>query len=117
MRSFARIFVLFLVNLDRGLGYNFPAEAVQLSEEDVKDNPDLAFGSLNGLNRINQTGCKLWPTDPEWPSQARWDALNTSLGGALIKGVPPASSCYPGAGFDEAKCAAVRRGFSQATFM
>ena len=117
MRSFAPLFVFLLANLEHVLSYNFPNEAIQLSEEEIQDNPDLAFGGLNTLQQATRTKCKLWPGDADWPSQARWDAFNTSLGGALIKGIPPASYCYPGDGFNEAKCAAVRRGFSQAVFM
>lgn len=102
--------------LSCALAYNFPNEAIQLSEADVEGNPDLAFASANTLKQVNRTKCKVWPGDADWPSETRWNALNSSLGGALIKGVPPASYCYPGEGFNEARCAAARRSFSSIVF-
>ncbi|KAF2197179.1 FAD-binding domain-containing protein [Delitschia confertaspora ATCC 74209] len=93
------------------LCYNFPHEGIQLTEAEVKGNPDLDFGKWNPSRpNKNITKCKAWPGDANWPNQARWDAFNSSLSGALIKGVPPASYCYAGAGFDQVKCAATRSG-------
>jgi hypothetical protein len=113
MRSLAPYLPLFLSS---ALAYNFPNEAIQLSEAGVEGNPDLAFGNVKALNQVNKTKCKLWPGDADWPSDTRWNAFNSSLGGALIKGIPPASYCYPGDGFDGAKCAAARAGFSSIVF-
>ncbi|KAH8714032.1 FAD binding domain-containing protein [Phaeosphaeriaceae sp. PMI808] len=39
--------------------------------------------------------CKTYPGDPEWPSDAVWRLFNGLLGGALIRTVPEASTCYP----------------------
>ncbi|KAF2638743.1 FAD-binding domain-containing protein [Massarina eburnea CBS 473.64] len=39
--------------------------------------------------------CKCTPNDSCWPSSTEWATLNTTLGGALIRGIPPASVCYP----------------------
>lgn len=44
--------------------------------------------------------CKVTPADPEWPSIAEWQSLNSSVGGALLTTVPAASSCYSGNPFD-----------------
>ncbi|KAI1379578.1 FAD-dependent monooxygenase [Hypoxylon crocopeplum] len=44
--------------------------------------------------------CKNNPSDPTWPSDNEWGALNSSTGGALIKASPVASSCYDGNPFN-----------------
>ncbi|KAM0207040.1 hypothetical protein ACHAQD_012211 [Fusarium lateritium] len=41
-------------------------------------------------------GCKLSPSDPNWPSLEEWGELNRTIGGALLKTQPAASSCYKG---------------------
>jgi hypothetical protein len=46
------------------------------------------------------------PGDKEWPSDSAWAKFNTTLGGALIKGVPPALVCYAGT-YDATQCAEV----------
>jgi hypothetical protein len=38
--------------------------------------------------------CKVTPAETDWPSALDWDALNISLGGALLTTNPAASSCY-----------------------
>jgi hypothetical protein len=43
------------------------------------------------------------PGDPEWPSDQDWEALNETVRGNLIKGVPLAQSCY-GAEANETEC-------------
>lgn len=35
------------------------------------------------------------PGDDCWPSLEAWNALNSSVEGRLIRGIPPASVCYP----------------------
>ncbi|KAH7069699.1 hypothetical protein BKA63DRAFT_87927 [Paraphoma chrysanthemicola] len=39
--------------------------------------------------------CKCDPRSKCWPSDTEWASLNKTLGGALIRGVPPGSVCYP----------------------
>lgn len=89
------------------IAVNFPYESHQLKTSEVKNNSDFQFGNSA---IISKPVCKTFPGDVSWPSSERWDALNTSLGGALIKGVPPAAACYAGEYNDATKCAAVRRG-------
>ncbi|CAG8285049.1 unnamed protein product [Penicillium nalgiovense] len=38
--------------------------------------------------------CKCAPSDPCWPSDADWSALNKTVSGRLIKTIPPAAVCY-----------------------
>ena len=55
--------------------------------------------------------CKPVPGDAGWPSDSDWSSLNTTVGGKLIAGVPPASACFPGgkpvSPADSATCASV----------
>lgn len=84
---------------------NFPWETVQLTEDEVASYSDISFGDTTGSN-ATYTGpeCKIGPGDPGWPSVEEWDKLNRTLGGALLKPVPPGSACYPGPYYDAAKC-------------
>ena len=41
-------------------------------------------------------GCKLSPSDPNWPPVEEWGELNRTINGALLKTQPAASSCYKG---------------------
>jgi hypothetical protein len=87
---------------------SFPYENITLTDADVKNNPSIAFGSLSspsaGPTSLN--GCKIFPGDKQWPSDSAWAYLNSTLGGTLIKGVPPALVCYTGT-YDAAQCAEV----------
>lgn len=53
--------------------------------------------------------CKCSPADDCWPKANLWDALNITVGGNLIKNVPPAAVCYNQyrgvSTFDAGKCA------------
>ncbi|KAI4664655.1 uncharacterized protein J4E79_002953 [Alternaria viburni] len=93
--------------------YNFPYEGIQLTDSDVGTNPDLAFGKAN---TSNIPSCKSYPGYDGWPSSTQWSALNISLGGTLLKGIPPAAACYEGEYKDTAKCSNVRRRQSDALF-
>ncbi|RAH78611.1 FAD-binding domain-containing protein [Aspergillus japonicus CBS 114.51] len=39
--------------------------------------------------------CKIYPGDAAWPSTSHWSILDQALGGALVKTVPLAATCYP----------------------
>lgn len=47
--------------------------------------------------------CKVFPGDKAWPSTQTWASLNQTTGGALIRGVPRASTCYS-PGYDADDC-------------
>ena len=48
------------------------------------------------------------PNSECWPSPVEWSALNKTLSGNLIRGVPPASVCYPSEpNYNEERCAVV----------
>ncbi|RYP57309.1 hypothetical protein DL769_009554 [Monosporascus sp. CRB-8-3] len=68
------------------------------------------FTILCALGVSAQQTCKLTPFDADWPSEADWSALNTTLGGSLIKTQPVASSCYPGNPFHSSQaCEIVKK--------
>ncbi|KAE9362698.1 FAD-binding domain-containing protein [Stipitochalara longipes BDJ] len=86
---------------------NFPYENITLTDADVKNNTSIAFGSLSSATPGPTTsGCKVFPGDKQWPSDSAWALLNTTLGGGLIKGVPPALVCYTGT-YNAAQCTEV----------
>ncbi|PVH96910.1 putative isoamyl alcohol oxidase [Periconia macrospinosa] len=49
------------------------------------------------------SSCRCFPGDACWPAKAKWDVLNSTVGGALIKTTPLASVCR-GLTFSEAAC-------------
>jgi hypothetical protein len=95
-----------LLNAQISLAYNFAYESIQLKPSDIGENPDIAFGEApdEGLPR-----CKNYPGYEGWPSASQWKALNASLAGTLIGGIPPAAACYKGEYKDAANCANIRR--------
>ena len=103
---------IFLV-AQAAFAYNFAYESIQLTDLDVGDNPDLAFGNAS---TGDIPSCKSYPGYEGWPSSTQWSALNMSLGGTLLKGIPPAAACYEGEYKDTAKCSNVRRRQSDALF-
>jgi hypothetical protein len=111
-RGFSLFLSLFVAQA--AFGYNFPYESIQLTELDVAEEPDLAFGEGTGGSIFS---CKSYPGYEGWPSSMQWSALNVSLGGTLLKGIPPAAACYQGEYKDAAKCANVRRRQSDALFV
>lgn len=53
--------------------------------------------------------CKAVPGSANWPSTAKWAALNESLDGRLLKPSPPGAVCHPERPeYDAAACAAVK---------
>ncbi|KAJ4299023.1 hypothetical protein N0V90_004267 [Kalmusia sp. IMI 367209] len=57
------------------------------------------------------------PDSDCWPSDAEWSSLNSTLSGALIRGVPPGSVCYPDQpDYSEDACAIVRSHWFNSTW-
>lgn len=82
-----------------------PFEETQLQPQylaslSAEDSSLLSFGDSTSAAQPKHGGrakdCKVFPGDAEWPSEAAWDVLNRTLGGALIKTVPIAAPCYNG---------------------
>ncbi|KAL8423851.1 hypothetical protein RB596_003896 [Gaeumannomyces avenae] len=92
----------------------FQYETVQLRAEDVsrlggQHAPLLEFEHEGNPTPVLDAGeCRAFPGTDSWPTQSAWDALNSTLGGALIPTVPAAAPCYRDWGnYDAEKCAAV----------
>ncbi|PQE31457.1 fad binding domain-containing protein [Rutstroemia sp. NJR-2017a WRK4] len=102
-------------------------ETVQLAESDLSHLNDsmqalFTFGdattsdaSTSASARSSGTGCKVFPGDHNWPKEEVWELFNILLGGALIKTVPIAASCYYGEHYDAAKCAYVTENWTNST--
>ncbi|KAI5309824.1 hypothetical protein KEM55_002327 [Ascosphaera atra] len=48
--------------------------------------------------------CKCTPKDPCWPSPSKWNALNATVHGKLVRNEPLAKPCYQGPGYDAEQC-------------
>lgn len=67
-----------------------------------------AGGGHNGPH----SKCKAVPGSRDWPSDSEWAKLNRTLGGQLIKPVPPGGVCHPTyPTFDPVACPAVALGW------
>ncbi|KAF9645739.1 FAD binding domain protein [Thelephora ganbajun] len=54
--------------------------------------------------------CKVVPGDPEWPSESKWNTLNETVGGRLIKNVPIAAPCYQSSPhYNATECQRIRK--------
>ncbi|OBT38737.1 hypothetical protein VE00_10689 [Pseudogymnoascus sp. WSF 3629] len=63
----------------------------------------------------NPKVCKAQPGTKSWPSEAKWESLDKSLLGQLIKTVPPGAVCHPSQpSYDAAACPAVQEGWKLA---
>ncbi|KAK0621886.1 FAD binding domain-containing protein [Bombardia bombarda] len=100
-----RWFFFLLLLAPATLAVNFPWESVQLSKSDLVGYPDIAFGDATSSNATyHGPRCKVGPVDPEWPTADEWTRFNETLGGSLLKPIPPGAACYPGPNYDAAKC-------------
>ncbi|KAL2842314.1 hypothetical protein BJX68DRAFT_270759 [Aspergillus pseudodeflectus] len=96
---------------DSGKDY-FDFEAVQLLPADLKtlNESDAALFDFDSAESQSDNSartlrrCKVFPGDALWPSRSIWSLLDTVTGGALVKGVPRASTCYSGPAYDAADC-------------
>ena len=85
---------------------NFPFETIQLTDADVLNHTEIQFGNAS-LPRPN-VACRSYPGDASWPSSSTWDSFNKTLGGALIKPLPPGAPCYAGTSFNKLQCTLVQ---------
>ncbi|KAK1977134.1 FAD binding domain-containing protein [Colletotrichum cereale] len=58
----------------------------------------------------SDTGCRCFPGDACWPTAAKWDAFNQTVGGRLIATVPIGAPCHDSSfgAYDDAKCTALK---------
>ncbi|XDG05417.1 hypothetical protein ABKA04_005032 [Annulohypoxylon sp. FPYF3050] len=81
------------------------SDSIRLSQDDIGDFSAIDFGDETTASRYQAADCKVFPGDEAWPSLEEWTLLNGTLGGALLKPKPVASSCYQGPDFNQAECA------------
>ncbi|KXX80981.1 6-hydroxy-D-nicotine oxidase [Madurella mycetomatis] len=58
--------------------------------------------------RQNRGSCRYLPGDDGWPCDSKWAALNRTVGGRLIRGVPIGQPCY-GNSADPSACSEVQK--------
>lgn len=92
----------------------FTSETLQLTDAalaNVSSNQSALFefgNSSSTLTTRTVGGCKVFPGDFWWPSNFVWSLFDKFLGGALIKTVPLAASCYSSwPQYDANECAAI----------
>lgn len=107
MLTFVFLAALPLLNV---AALNFGWELEQLTESEALSNAAYRFGE--GSARAVEEDCRFIPGDDDWPSDEDWAALNTTLGGALLKPKPLGSVCYFGPDYDAARCAQLRQGWT-----
>ncbi|XP_055348574.1 uncharacterized protein LOC129595554 [Paramacrobiotus metropolitanus] len=76
-----------------------------------------AAQSYSNINGGNSTKCRCLPGDSCWPSDADWNALNTSLAGRLVIPHPTAYPCYAGAGFNSRDCQQIQKYYNRPGFL
>ncbi|TGO31595.1 hypothetical protein BHYA_0496g00020 [Botrytis hyacinthi] len=66
---------------------------------------------------IADSGCKCLPSEPCWPSQSEWTALNESISGHLIQSSPPAAVCYPSQpNYNASECDSILTAWTSSAF-
>jgi hypothetical protein len=87
-------------------GKSFPFESVELTQAETQHFRDIRFGNREAAPKWTSTvpQCRAWPGSEDWPREAEWKQLNTSLEGALLKPLPPASACYQGDNYNVTTC-------------
>ncbi|KAF5872124.1 putative fad binding domain protein [Botrytis fragariae] len=102
----------------------FDFETIQLKTSDLAQlNASMqalfTFGNASSVDASSiassRSACKVFPGDAEWPADDVWDIFNDLLGGALIKTIPIASSCYNDWNYNADKCAFVTDNWTNST--
>ncbi|KAL5046747.1 hypothetical protein BDW71DRAFT_207232 [Aspergillus fruticulosus] len=84
---------------------NETVELLPAALQRLNDSRATLFGFDAANSHVdNSPLCKAFPGDASWPSRDTWSLLNRVTGGALIKGVPRASTCYNGPAYDTEDC-------------
>ncbi|KAH8646888.1 hypothetical protein BX600DRAFT_518908 [Xylariales sp. PMI_506] len=77
----------------------------------------ILLGAFVLVNAGDTRNCKCAPGDSCWPSDGDFEALNQTVSGQLIRGVPPASVCYQDQpDYDESACQTVATSWFESTF-
>ncbi|KAI0021773.1 FAD binding domain-containing protein [Xylariomycetidae sp. FL0641] len=96
---------------------NFDFELDTLDASAIGNFSDIAFGRASPSNgTYDGPACREHPGSAGWPTVAEWARLNVSLGGSLLKPVPPAAVCYAGPYEDEQQCDFLLQNASRSRF-
>ena len=74
-----------------------------------------------------KNGCRVIPSDPQWPSPQQWAELNKTVNGRLVATIPIGAPCYKStydvitgqydlSTYNEAACAKVKAGWHDPAF-
>ncbi|KAF5602541.1 isoamyl alcohol oxidase [Fusarium pseudocircinatum] len=78
--------------------------------------PENVSTKRRSLSSRTATKCKTFPGDFLWPKEPVWKLLDLITGGALIKTVPIAASCYDNLGvYDKTRCSYVTDNWSNSS--
>ncbi|KAF7559013.1 hypothetical protein G7046_g5140 [Stylonectria norvegica] len=76
----------------------------------------LALGLLFCHVQARHPQCKSTPHDASWPGIAKWDHLNETLSGRLLRPAPPAQACHSSAPESNETCADIMKAWSTFAF-
>ncbi|GAP91978.1 putative FAD binding domain-containing protein [Rosellinia necatrix] len=73
----------------------------------------LSLGATSPSHNCHKPSCRYLPGDADWPSEKKWNRLNHTTGGKLIRGAPLAEPCYsPESAFGSDMCDSIRDGWA-----
>ena len=106
-----------------------PPEAVQLTDSVIASLNatianattvalfDFASNDTDSATKRSTSTCKVFPGDALWPPTLIWDLFDLLLGGALIKTIPSAASCYTNWGvYSPSECSYVSSEWTDSYF-
>lgn len=106
-----------------------PPEAVQLTDSVIASLNatianattvalfDFASNDTDSATKRSTSSCKVFPGDAAWPITLIWDLFDLLLGGALIKTIPSAASCYTNWGvYSPSECSYVSSEWTDSYF-
>jgi hypothetical protein len=75
--------------------------------------PLFAFTfNLVAVSAQSTSRCKTSPQSSSWPSESEWNALNSTLGGQLLRPLAPAAPCHPSqANYNPTVCESIKTSF------
>lgn len=72
----------------------------------------VVLAGLAASATVDASRCRALPGDPQWPNEAAWAKLNSTVRGRLIATVPIGSVCHD-PNYDAAACAALKEKWMQ----
>ena len=105
MHRLTLLTLLFTSGLVRGSS-SFAFESLRLTESDARAFPAVEFASTRPRRGEHHNGapCRAFPGSEDWPLDADWEQLNSTLGGALLRPSLTPAVCYPGEHYDADRC-------------